>query len=497
VAPKPAPDGILQAARRLGVPVAELLVVGDYVLDLQAARAAGAIGVHLRNHGPERPHWKPHFQIPDLSCLPDLVNLGLPLPNGKLPATYLERFFGTITGNADPNLVVPPGIGQDVAVVRLATPPSAGPPFLALTADPITFATEAVEDYLLAVNANDLATAGARPRWFLATVLLPPGTTPSAALHLLHGVRRACRKAGAVLVGGHTEVTDAVTRPVIAGSLVGIAATPIRKNAMQPGDRILLTKSLAMEGTALLARELGDHLRELGVNAANVEAARGLLAHISVTREAELVMATGGVSAMHDVTEGGVAEALIELSRAGGHVLRVNLDQIPIHGLTAHVCRVLGANPLGLLGSGSLLLTVRPAATAQVEAALTHENISVTAIGWVDEAAAARSSGRSTYRSPMASGSGPPHDYYLWSTATPKTARSFRRTYPRWVTRKCGMAGVASVMSERTGFSQGTPAWTRASLRRRMPSATSRMDPSDTKPQMGLCSSATTSPPRA
>lgn len=386
VAPKPAPDGILLGARRLGVPPSELLVVGDYVLDLQAARAAGAIGVHLRNHGPERPQWEPHFHIPDLTCLPDLVALGLPLPNGKLPGAYLEPFLRDAAGDTDPDLVVAPGVGEDVAVVRLSAPHSMGPPFLALTADPITFATDAIEDYLVAINANDMATAAARPRWFLATVLLPSGTTPSAALHLLRGLQQACRRAGVVLAGGHTEITDAVTRPVLAGCLAGTAVTLVRKDAMRPGDHVLLTKCLAVEGTALLARELGGRLKELGMSEAELSEARELLAQISVTREAELATAAGGVSAMHDVTEGGVAEAMIELSRAGRHLLLVDMERIPISPLTARISAVLGVDALGLIGSGSLLLTVRPAAVAKVEATLTGAGIMVADIGQVGAA---------------------------------------------------------------------------------------------------------------
>ena len=170
------------------------------------------------------------------------------------------------------------------------------------------------------VNVNDIAAAGAEPRWLLATVLLPVGTTPSQALAQLRGLEAAAAAAEGTLVGGHTEVTDAVARPVVSLTALGTVrrAELKDKRSARAGDRILLTKELAMEGAALLAGELGERLRALGMSAAELDACRALQERASILPEARIARGFAGVRAMHDVTEGGLAAALRELAAATG-----------------------------------------------------------------------------------------------------------------------------------------------------------------------------------
>lgn len=150
----------------------------------------------------------------------------------------------------------------------------------------------------------------------------------------------------------------------------------------------MVTKRLAVEGTALIARELGPRLMELGMSAEDVERCRGFLSQISILPEARVAAASGVVAGLHDVTEGGVATALEELGLAGGHRIRVDLDRIPVFPETAEVCDLLGIDPLGLIGSGSLLIACRPAGAATLIAQLTAEGIEATDIGEVLEPAA-------------------------------------------------------------------------------------------------------------
>lgn len=382
---KPNPDGILYAANKLDVPVTQMLVVGDFIFDIQAGAAAGAMTVFLSNGGDTAPmDVESDHVISRLDQLRDIVRLGLPLPAGKLPNDLLARFISTPSPPVprDPSLLIGPGVGEDSAAVA-----SDGAEILVLTSDPITFVSDALGHYAILINANDIATAGAVPRWFLATVLLPCGVTASAARSILHEIQSACRRWKITLCGGHTEITDAVNRPVVSGTLVGTVARGrlVDKRRMAPGDRVLLTKAVAVEGTAIVAREFAQRLRGLGMPAADIAAAGELVDQIGVLDEARLAAETAGVHAMHDVTEGGLATAVAELSEAGGRRIRIQMDQVPVFPETRALCRYLDLNPMGLIGSGSLLICCAARATETLMARLQGAGIPVACIGEITE----------------------------------------------------------------------------------------------------------------
>ena len=388
VAPKPAPDGVLHAAAVMGVPPEETLVVGDFLLDMQAGRAAGAVTAHLLNHGlPAFEHEEQpdaadcDFVVGRLADLDGVVRLGLPLAPGKLPNDLLAGFLGGLAAD-DPSLVVPPAVGEDVAALDLA-----GAELLVAHGDPITLGGADVGAAAVLINVNDIAAAGAEPRWLLATVLLPAGTTPSEAQTLLAGLAEAAARSGATLAGGHTEVTAVVNRPVVSLTALGTVgrAELKEKRSARTGDRVLLTKALAMEGTALLADELAERLLALGMSVDELAACRGLQERTSVLAEARLARVVAGVRAMHDVTEGGLATALRELAAATGRGVRVHRERVPVAPETSRVCSLLGADPLGLIASGSLLICCDPAGAAALAGALEAAGIPAADIGELTE----------------------------------------------------------------------------------------------------------------
>jgi hydrogenase maturation factor len=253
--------------------------------------------------------------------------------------------------------------------------------------DPITLSSRDLAAYAVLVNANDIAASGGAPRWLLTTVLLPAGTTASQALALLADLARAAASVGVGLVGGHTEVSDAVTRPVVSATMLGtMCRADLRdKREALPGDQVILTKALAVEGTALLAEELGERLRALGMDERELDACRELLSRVSIVPEARIAAGFAGVRAMHDITEGGLATAVRELAVACGHGIVVHRERVPLLPETRRLCELLGADPLGLIASGSLLVCCRPDETEQLLQALGGENIAATVIGEVGE----------------------------------------------------------------------------------------------------------------
>ena len=157
---------------------------------------------------------------------------------------------------------------------------------------------------------------------------------------------------------------------------------------MKPGDRLILTKGIAIEGTCILAREFPDKLRELGVSPSEIDKCQRFLVTpgISILKEAQMAAQSGRVSAMHDVTEGGLATALAELSAAGNHRIRVRLNRVPIYAETLRICRLLEIDPLGLIGSGSLLIACDSIYGDTLIHALRDAGIDATCIGEVLEA---------------------------------------------------------------------------------------------------------------
>jgi len=303
------------------------------------------------------------------------------LPAGKLPGALLNRLVATYASRPDSSVVVGPGRGRDAAVLQ---PDGA---LVAAKTDPITFASTEAASYLVDVNSNDLACLGATPRWLLVTLLLPQGGTSEADVERqFRELSEICAARDISLVGGHTEITPAVNWPVLVGTLLGTVTTGslLKPGGASAGDRVLLTKGIAIEGTALLARELpGQLVSMLGQDL--VDRAANLLRHpgISVALDAQILLNAGGITALHDPTEGGLATAAQELASAAGYGVMLDEAAIPILPETRAIAACLGLDPLGLLASGSLLATASPDAVHNIITFADSQGIAASNIGVV------------------------------------------------------------------------------------------------------------------
>jgi hydrogenase maturation factor len=303
------------------------------------------------------------------------------LPVGKLRAATLQSLFDQHPVK-DPRVIVGPRVGEDAAVIDV------GDRYLIATTDPITFATDDIAWYALQVNANDVAVRGARPRWFLATILLPEGkTTDDDVSTLFARLREACEEMDIALVGGHTEVTYGIDRPIVVGTMLGEVAKDklVTTGGARIGDAVVMTKGVPLEGTAIIAREKEAELRALGVSAAVIRKAKGLLRTpgLSVLPEAEIACELATVHAMHDPTEGGIATALHEMADAANVGLRIDRDRIMTLPEGKILCEAFGLDPLGTIASGALLMTLAPAEAGIVIHALARESIDCHYIGQV------------------------------------------------------------------------------------------------------------------
>jgi hydrogenase expression/formation protein HypE len=302
-------------------------------------------------------------------------------PLGKLPAEHLARLLARYAPT-DPRVVLGPGVGRDAAVI------SFDDRYLVAKTDPITFASDEIGWYAVNVNANDVACTGATVRWFLTTLLLPGGqASPQLVDTIFNQVADACRKLEIEMVGGHTEITYGLDRPIVVGCMLGevMPERLVRSDGAQPGDVLIVTKGIAVEGTAIIAREKADDLA--GLDRSLLERCQGFLYDpgISVVRDAAVATAAGTVHAMHDPTEGGLATGLRELGEAAGVGLVVDEAAIPVLSETHTLCTRLGLDPLGLIASGALLMAVAPGDAGAVLDALQEAGIAAARIGRVVE----------------------------------------------------------------------------------------------------------------
>ena len=275
-----------------------------------------------------------------------------------------------------------PGIGKDATVISFADR------YLVAKTDPITLATDQIGWYVVHINANDVAAMGGIPRWFLATLLLPEGKTGPEQVEVTFAqISGACQEVGVVLCGGHTEITHGLERPIIVGQMLGEVEKEklVIPERIRPGDEVLMTKGIAVEGTAILARERRELRERFGEDW--VKRCRNFLRvpGISIVREARIANEAAEVHAMHDPTEGGLATGLHELACAARVGMLVERGKIVVLPETALLCKELQLDPLGLIASGALLIVAPSGHSARILSALEAEGIPVSVIGKIWE----------------------------------------------------------------------------------------------------------------
>jgi hydrogenase expression/formation protein HypE len=270
---------------------------------------------------------------------------------GKIPSDILVRNVFRYKGKRDASVILGSSIGEDAALVSL------GDSILVLKTDPVTGTTSDIGWLAVHINANDIACRGARPRWFLCDVLLPEKSNAVLLDDIMRQVDRAAKEIGVAVAGGHTEVTPGLRRPIVVGCMVGVTRKKqfVTSNGARPGDIIIMTKSVGIEGTSILAADFARRLR-FRSNSRLVAKAKSLGRLISVVDDAMIAVSTGGVRAMHDPTEGGLLQGIWELAEAskiGFHIHEANIDVRPE---TDRICSILGVDPLRLMSSGCLLI---------------------------------------------------------------------------------------------------------------------------------------------
>jgi len=304
---------------------------------------------------------------------------------GKVPPEILQSIVFSKLGRTDADVILGPALGEDAAVIKI------GNQVVVAATDPITGSVEDVGWLAVHINANDIATFGVSPRWFLASIMLPPGCTPDQLGTIMNQIDGAAKELDIAVTGGHSEITESISKPIVVGFMMGI--TPIDKyvtsSGAKPEDAIIVTKTVGIEGTSILATEGGSYFsREISKDI--VEQGRQLRNSISVVKDGVTAFQTGFIHAMHDPTEGGLANGVHEICDASGVGCELENDLIPLHDATRQICENLQINPLELISSGCMLISCESKHASQVVDELDAVGIESVIIGKIVSDAANR-----------------------------------------------------------------------------------------------------------
>ncbi len=297
---------------------------------------------------------------------------------GKLEPDVLKQLVFSCLGAANSRVILGPSIGEDASVIDFKDK------VLVVHSDPITGAVENIGWLAVNIVANDIATRGVKPLWMLIVLLLPNNMDTTKLKHITQQIDTAAKELGIAIVGGHSEVTPGIKRPIIVATAMGETEKRklVQSSGAKVGDHLIITKGAAIEGTAILSSELAESLQRK-INSGTVENAQKFIKKVSVVKDALTAVKAGGVHAMHDATEGGIAGGLQEIAWASDVSVQVYEEKIPVYKETKAICGALNIDPLKTIGSGSLIISAHPEKAEKIVAALREKGVQASIIGRV------------------------------------------------------------------------------------------------------------------
>jgi len=305
---------------------------------------------------------------------------------GKIDHSLFKEFLLNRLGKSDPSVIVPPRTGIDAGVIDIGDGK-----VLIIAEDPI-FAVpkqslEMFGWYTVHIGASDVAVMGVKPQYMTYSLLLPPETSDDNFRTIVDSIHTTAVELGIAIVGGHTGYYPGFTSPTIGG--ITVFAVAKKDNYVTPagaraGNDVILTKGPAIETAGILSV-----LREGDLHGkypdSLIKKAQALCRQISVVKDALTAMAAGGVTAMHDATEGGVIGGLFEIADASGVGMVIDESRFVYPGEVQMVCEAFAIDPVAAIAEGSLLITASPEYSGKIMAALSLAGIDSSIIGTVTE----------------------------------------------------------------------------------------------------------------
>lgn len=298
------------------------------------------------------------------------------LPPGKIPVDLLKEVVFKNLGAERKEVLLGPVAGVDGAILHF------GNKNVIVSMDPVTGAVERIGWLAINVNANDVATFGVEPAFFFSCLMLPENAASKIVEAISAQMNAAAKELGIAIVGGHCESTPGLTNPIVVGCIMGLTekGNYVTASGAKPKDKLILTKTAAIEGTAILASDRETQLTKV-MNPLMLETAKSFYKQISVVKDALTAYKAGGVHAMHDPTEGGILNGIHELADASSLGVNVWEEKIVVEPETAKICRFFEIDPLQLISSGALLIAAQPEAADQIIKKLQEQHIYASIIG--------------------------------------------------------------------------------------------------------------------
>ncbi len=305
---------------------------------------------------------------------------------GKIDFDTFSEFLLRRLGHKDSSVIVPPLTGVDAGVIDIGDGK-----VLIVAEDPIFtipgLPLEMFGWFTVHIGASDVAVMGVKPRYMTYTLLMPPETSEKDFQTIVDSIHETATELEIAIVGGHTGYYPGFVAPTIGGITVFAVAERdcfITPAGACPGDDVILTKGPAIEATAILSviREmelLKDYPPDL------VRKAKALSKQMTVVKDALIAMETGGVTSMHDATEGGVLGGLFEVANASKVGMEIDESLVIYPDEVKMVCETFGLDPLAAIAEGSLLITSKEGYSDKIIHSLKKSGILSSVIGKVSK----------------------------------------------------------------------------------------------------------------
>lgn len=300
----------------------------------------------------------------------------------KFPFEVMQECVYPFTAkeSKDPDVILGSAFGEDVAVTRV------GDDLLLSHVDPIVGAVNGIGWLAVHVACNDIAASGIKPRWIQLLVMLPSQEDTSDLKQIMCDAARAAESLEVTIIGGHTEASNGLKRPLVAATALAPACGKriVKTSGAKPGDIIYVTRGVGLEGTGILASDFTNEAKRRGLTDQDIEEALKLLSSVSVVSEA-LKLADLGATAMHDVTRGGIFETLLEIGACSHTCMHVDRSKIPVPEVVQRFANAFTFDPLKMISSGTLVATLPPEACDAAEKAFESGPCKLFRIGVVTE----------------------------------------------------------------------------------------------------------------
>jgi len=364
----------------MGVKKESVIIVGDHYFDILCGKKAGILTCGIVRDGKFENFGKemPDFVFESGKEIEYLTGLRK-FKSGKLPAPFLEYLLKKYT-SVDKNVIKGAGIGIDCAVFKVKSN------ILHSKSDPIILVKEDIGFYLININANDVSVSGAKPEYFLSTLVFPENVSFQEVEEVFFQISQECKKSGIKWIGGHTEISSSVKSVICSGFMLGVPVKKMKSGKIKKGDKVFIVKEVGIESASIIVREKYEYLKRF-FNEKYLEKIKNSIRKpgIGISDEANFLWKNFKIKLMHDPTEGGISTALYELSKVSGRKIYISPEKIPFYPPVVKLCNIFDLDIRGIISSGCIIGIASEKETEKMDKIYRKRKIKFSVLGEMKE----------------------------------------------------------------------------------------------------------------